>query len=243
MPFPPSRKVGGRRRSTKERVRAICGAAKRGRDSVCMRPPGWGTDHPGVGRCVDHSGNSKTELKKALKVASTQVGGDMLLWDGPPMGHAVEVEPIDALLWCVHVAAGEVQYLTFRISQLTHDDVVGRPRRTVHEHGEGEKGHKDFHRDEELEESLHILIAERQKAMERLARFSKMALDAGVAERTVALAERQGDLIAQTLQLVLERLGINEERTPKTMARLERILPDVLLSLEAPTSQAVEVPT
>lgn len=40
----------------------ICGARKRGGDKKgepCQRPAGWGTDHPGTGRCKLHGGSLK----------------------------------------------------------------------------------------------------------------------------------------------------------------------------------------
>ena len=36
-------------------VRGICGARTR-KGTPCRRPAGWGTDHPGVGRCKYHGG-------------------------------------------------------------------------------------------------------------------------------------------------------------------------------------------
>jgi hypothetical protein len=35
-----------------------CGARRRGRSGICGRIAGTGTDHPGVGRCVNHAGTS-----------------------------------------------------------------------------------------------------------------------------------------------------------------------------------------
>ena len=36
----------------------ICGAQKRQGEGVCTRPAGWGTDHPGEGRCKLHGGKN-----------------------------------------------------------------------------------------------------------------------------------------------------------------------------------------
>lgn len=36
--------------------KAICGARKRNGEGVCQLPAGWGTDHPGTGRCKLHGG-------------------------------------------------------------------------------------------------------------------------------------------------------------------------------------------
>ena len=36
----------------------ICGAQKSQSEGACTRPSGWGTDHPGEGRCKLHGGGS-----------------------------------------------------------------------------------------------------------------------------------------------------------------------------------------
>jgi len=42
----------------------ICGAKTKGDGEPCKRPAGWGTDHPGVGRCKLHGG--ATPVKHGL---------------------------------------------------------------------------------------------------------------------------------------------------------------------------------
>jgi|GEM_PF-3592948 len=37
-------------------AKAICGAKKKQGEGVCQQPAGWGTDHPGEGRCKLHGG-------------------------------------------------------------------------------------------------------------------------------------------------------------------------------------------
>lgn len=156
-----------------------------------------------------------------------------LVHEDPVMGLPIQVDPSDALTWCVSIAAGEVRYFTQRIAELSHDDVVVKKRTVSREYGEGEKGHKDVKTvSTGSDVELHILIRERQRAVDRLARLSKMALDAGVAERAVALAERQGDIMVHVIQQVVEALGL----TPKQMGRLESALPVILNDLEAPVT-------
>lgn len=168
-------------------------------------------------------------MKEALTLASISTGADSILFDGPVMGNPISMEPADALTWCVSIAAGEVAYLTHRIHQLDHEDVIGRPRTSKREAGEGEKGHKDIKSVELGPDALNILIAERQRAVDRLARLSKMALDAGVAERQVQLAERQGDVLVAAIEGVMEAIGL----TPKQLVKLEAALPQVLLQMES----------
>lgn len=45
-----------------------CGAKRTTADALCERPAGWGTDHPGVGRCKRHGGSTPTQTVAAEKV-------------------------------------------------------------------------------------------------------------------------------------------------------------------------------
>jgi hypothetical protein len=47
---------------------------------------------------------------------------------------------------------------------------------------------------------------------DRCAKFAKLALDAGIAERQVRLAERQGALVADAIGRILDALGLSEEQ-------------------------------
>ena len=131
MPMPPTHN----RRSTKptepipwdegperDKIRkGICGA-RAAKGGLCHRSPGQGTDHPGVGRCNFHGGNSQTG-----KVAAGVVIGQGMMLDGKQiMGTAIEIAPAEALAQCVYIAAGEVAYCTMRIAQLDEEDVVVR---------------------------------------------------------------------------------------------------------------------
>jgi hypothetical protein len=91
-------------------------------------------------------------------------------------GSTYEMEPVEALLWMVQLSAGQVHWLREQI------EAIGpQPKST---------------------ESivLHRLWNEER---DRLARTSKAALDAGVAERAVVLAERIGAAMGAVLQRVL----------------------------------------
>lgn len=162
---------------------------------------------------------------------------------GPVLGTPIQMDPTDALLWCVSITAGEVAYWTERIqSELTDDTVVERLVTVSTEQGttgavnmHGDEGYRDLTKTDTGPPALHVMIRARTDAIDRLARFSKMAIDAGVAERQVALAERQGDMIAHVLGTFMERMRFG----PKAMARAERIIPEMLLMLESPEIMVV----
>lgn len=200
----------------------LCGAKTR-TAGLCKRPRGWGTSHPGSGRCKLHSGSTRNGVKAAAREEAHELA--LLLGDGVPL------EPHEALLRMVHMAAAEVRFFTDRMSSLALADLLARPTTTTVTPGSalvigverGEDGRVDVTgmesattKEEKLApHELHLWMSERTRAMERLAKWSKMALDAGVNERQVQVAERYGDTLAVLLGGVLDDLGL----TPAQLAK------------------------
>jgi hypothetical protein len=138
------------------------------------------------------------------------------------MGPALEVDPMDAMLWCVRIAAGEVAYTTMKVEQLEEPEAVGRLQTSsTHEATGGDKMESWVENTAGLPE-LHIWIRARREALDRLAKFSKMALDAGIAERQVALAESAGDELALAIREILDGLSLTVDQ--------EKIAPQIVRS-------------
>jgi hypothetical protein len=125
------------------------------------------------------------------------------------MGLSLDIEPQDALLSCVQRTAGIALFCRQQVDALEHPDLVAKGS-----HGRPE---------------LNVWVRAEAEATERLARFSKMALDAGVAERRVRLAERTAQLIAQALEETLQELDLPAAHR----ARLARTFGTRLMVLEA----------
>lgn len=146
------------------------------------------------------------------------------------MGVALDIDPHEALLQCVRITAGEVAYTTMKIEELTEDDAIGQPE-SSREHEELDR-EGDVHMLEERSKSpveLNIWIRVRQAAVGSLARYSKMALDAGIAERQVRMAEQHGDALANVLSGVFEDLQLTDDQRQRAPA----ILRSHLMQLEA----------
>jgi hypothetical protein len=73
---------------------------------------------------------------------------------------------------------------------------------------------------------LHLWIEARAESMRRLATFSKLAIDAGVAEREVAIAEKWGEQLAVFVRGLLADLGValNDPNTREVVKRHMRSL-------------------
>jgi hypothetical protein len=91
---------------------ALCGAKKKNGDP-CRKFAGESTDHPGVGRCKYHLGNTKDHRKHAVKVEAQK----RLM----TIGREIEINPIDALLWTVRVSAGHMVLIQSELEKHKND--------------------------------------------------------------------------------------------------------------------------
>jgi hypothetical protein len=76
--------------------------ARTRRGTLCKRPAGWGTGHPGRGRCVKHGGKTRNHEKKAAR----EEAREFLIGQN---GVAMPVEPLDAAILAVELARGTVE--------------------------------------------------------------------------------------------------------------------------------------
>jgi hypothetical protein len=192
------------------RLKAACPkcAAKTRKGSACTRDAGWGTMHPGVGRCSSHGGASpQAEVSGLVQLARREM---------QVMGMPLSIEPEQSILECIRITAGEVAYASERISELEVSEAVG-PVATLKlvpasggDEGEGSIPLPAVDEMRFAAPALHIWIVVRQQAMDRLVNFSFAALKAGIEERRVRVAEQQGMLLAQAVQGILKELGVDQ---------------------------------
>lgn len=154
--------VRSRRAAT---TRGKCGAKRKesrggGR---CQLTAGHGTTHLGFGKCRYHGGNLPTHNAHAASQRAILMGAEL------------EINPLDALIWCIKLTAGEVEFCNQQLHILEEADWI---ENTI------------------VGKQLHLWAKERQKAVDRLAKFSKDALALGIAERAVRLAEQYGHTLA-----------------------------------------------
>lgn len=194
----------------------LCGAKTRSGGS-CKRPAGWGTNHAGYARCKMHAGSTP----------SGQIAGltELARRRAAVMGRPIDIDPHEAILECIRIAAGEVKYASDQIAELEEAEAVGpvQTQRPLKE----EKGaeNPEHYVTEYGPPALHIWIKVRHEAMDRLAKYAKAAIEAGIAERLVQLAEKQAELMAEAVRGILEDLGVADRPdAPKIVRRhLERV--------------------
>lgn len=197
-------------RGSRNAVGATCNAKKKG-GGRCTLSAGWGTLHPGTGSCKLHGGSVPNHNKAAIQ-------GEAVL-----MGAPKEINPLDALLWCIKITAGEIDWLSLQMEQLeksawVEETIVGK--------------------------QFHLYARERRGRMQDLARYSQMAVSLGIAERAVHLAEQYGEMLARLLRGIEGGMKDKLNLTPEQQIIWDREWPltlrQQLIVIEGGASQLVD---
>lgn len=98
------------------KARGYCGAKRRRKDEeggvqYCRRKAGWGTDHPGIGCCRNHAGNTPTARASAERRYQIEF-----------MGRPKDISPLDAIIWAIKITAGEVEWLSQQIAEINNKE-------------------------------------------------------------------------------------------------------------------------
>lgn len=162
-----------------------------GAGGICCQPAGYRTDHLGYGPCRWHGGNHGT-VKKS--VSTKRVKAAMETYGLP-----INIDPHTALLQEVHNTAGHVAWLRDHIRTISHQEI----------------DNDRFSVDRALTQwtplgvrpsvFLDLYQAERR----HLLNACKVAIDAGVQERQIKLAEGQGQLLAMAITNILNDKRFN----------------------------------
>src|SRR4051812_1432949 len=142
----------------------------------CQKPAGWGTDHVGWGLCRLHGGSTRTARVAAHRQA--------VLAEMPTMGGELDIAAIDALQFCVRREAGRCAFLRTMVEAIDPDGA-----QQLSDPGS------------EVAQLAHL----EAQSTERLARFAKMAIDAGVDERRIRLVEGQAQALAHAFTTALDQ--------------------------------------
>ena len=187
-----------------------CGALTR-KGTPCEHELGWGTGHPGEGRCRLHGGLSP----------NAEVAGQVALArrEAVVMGVPLPIEPHEAILRCIEIVWAEVRYCSERVAELSDEEAAGPVVTRVDRPLKEEKGAESTeYRAEEVhygDPKLHIWIQARREAMVQTVQFSVAAAKAGIQERLVKLAEGQAQILADAFTELVKRLG-HDPADPKS---------------------------
>lgn len=158
--------------------------------------------------CRMHGGTAPQVQAAARRRLEAEQAAEAVVTFGLPR----DVDPHVALLEEVHRTAGHVAWLASKIGDFDSD---------------GELVQMNVGPGGALQVVPSVWVELYQTERIHLARVCKAALDAGVAERQVRLAEQQGQLLAQVIQGVLQDLGVADHPQigPVVRKHLELVSP------------------
>jgi hypothetical protein len=149
-----------------------------------------------AGAGTDHLGRGVCSYHGGLLPALRQkYAREQALEESVNFGGAVDVDPITLLLGMVHRCAAVAGWLRLKVEALDAGELVdpdGRPC---------------------------VWVRLESEWVDRSTRTAKAALDAGVAERQIRIAERTGARIAGALEEAVEPLDLSAEARTQLVAR------------------------
>lgn len=125
--------------------------------------------------------------------------------EGRFMGEPISIHPHDAILWAMRVSAGEVAYCDQQIACMSEDELFERPSKVTYV--EMPSGQIESITEVRDAEQLSRWVLWRDHAMKNMTTYAKMALDVGIEERQIALAEQQAQRLVAVISKVLSDLG------------------------------------
>jgi hypothetical protein len=197
------RKETGKPRHVEQR-RELCDAIKPNK-LKCTLPAGWGTDHPGIGPCKHHYGNTQRVVRAAGLAEGKEVAQVL-----KGMGVAASLDPGEALRWEVNNTLGHVAWHKAVIDtwDVLKPDGSARP----------------LNPDES--EFYERYLAERA----HLVRAARMAVAADVEGRAMKLAEEQMNLMGDALDRIFAALRL----TAAQRDLLPDVVPVIMREIAAP---------
>lgn len=168
----------------KTRANGYCGAKKRN-GLPCGRSAGWGTDHPGHGSCKHHAG-------------STYQGRVGSAGEAIRLTRPLPITPSQGLLGVLHLAAGQLAYVNERVSEIEESDMF-LAREVDPVTGVAKM-------------VPHYWIEFQLRIQDRVAKYSKLAADVGIAERAQTLREAQTMMMKNLIEAVMGDIGLSPEQ-------------------------------
>lgn len=172
-------------------------SGSKGKDTTgspyCSKVAGWGTDHLGVGRCKLHGGNVPNHRQNAMEQIAEQ--------GVEAFGLPVNIEPQDALLEELRRTAGIIAFYEQQIRETKHDDLTG-PIGTAGTDVESGLAHHP-------RSAPNIWITLHREERVHYVKVAKTCIDAGIEERRVQIAEREGAVLAMVIRGILGEMKIS----------------------------------
>lgn len=180
-----------------------CGAMKSDGETRCKLKKGFGTDHPGTGRCKYHGGNLPTH-KKAAAVEEARRLLRSLTGSAP-------IDPNEALIQAIARSNAKVMFWD--------EYIVGRSL-TLHE----EESLPADEAIDPLDPKTAVALNHLAQAEDQLSRIARNSVDLGLKERQVALLEGMSLMIVKVFRASLASLGMSPEQIESAQPHIRQQL-------------------
>lgn len=157
-----------------------CGGKKRQTEGLCQLPKGHDTDHPGIGHCKLHGGNTRNHRTNAQREKGRQLVAKFAL--------PTEIHYGQALMENLWRWTGMVNWLAGKIAEFEDDDELKQLSIGA--------GREKFERPGVWVEMYQTALREQRVS-------AKACADVGIDERLTQMVERQG----QALNAVIRALA------------------------------------
>lgn len=173
-----------------------CGARHHRGPGTCQLPAGWGTDHPGIGTCRKHLGNTAQHITAATEEQARQSCARLAL--------PVKTTAADALRDELHRANGAVAWLGEQIAALTLEELTwGTSERRV-KTNPGQGAQAGVPQVEVTQAArVHPLFTLYERERDRLVDVAATMERLGLEARMVRVSEQQGIQLARVIKAVL----------------------------------------
>lgn len=208
---------------------------RKGDHTTCQNKAGEGTSHPGYGNCKFHGGSTEAGNKKAVRQYGRdliQQGKDRFGGDGSLLTITAEEALIEevrrsvAMVRFLEEQIGTWQYASLSADPDADPPYLGGLPTLMDETARGASTFTD-------EREWLMLYREERKHM---AQVSSLAIGAGLAERMVRIAEKQGEVLATVVRQILDALALS----PEQRALVPHLVPQVIRQVTA--GQPVTLP-
>jgi len=120
------------------------------------------------------------------------------------MGCPIDMNPVEAMIWCIRITAGEIKWLSDQIAEIDNEE--------------------DWVENTVIGKQMNIFVRERTAAQHRLFKFSSEAVKLGLAERAIKLAEMYGETIAAFMHGVLDDIDLTPAQQQQAKLAVRRHL-------------------
>jgi hypothetical protein len=120
------------------------------------------------------------------------------------MGCPIEMNPVEAMIWCIRITAGEIKWLSDQIADIDQEE--------------------DWVENTVIGKQMNVFVRERTAAQHRLFKFSSEAVKLGLAERAIKLAEMYGETIAAFMHGVLDDIDLTPAQQQQAKVAVRRHL-------------------